>query len=192
MCDTPAAASEPHDADHDEPDHDDTAARAGQRAEPVVRTAEARDHPAILDLWDAAGMLSYVADPGGDLARTADADPELVLVAEHAGAPPPDGHEAGSSGAGEHPVVGTVLGTWDGRRGWIMRLAVAPALRRSGVGKALVAELERRLRGRGADQINLLVFADNRGALSFWQELGYRATAPVVLMTRRVEACGEE
>ncbi len=172
-------------------DHDDTAADAaadtatdqatdhhagGAGPSPTVRSAAPADHAAILALWDAAGMLDYVAEPEADLQRTAEADPGLVLVAE-------DRADHAAHGG----VVGTVMGTWDGRRGWVMRLAVDPAARRGGVGRALVAELEDRLRRRGADRVNLLVFADNRGGLSFWQELGYRATAPVVLMTRRLD-----
>ncbi|PSO52837.1 MAG: hypothetical protein BRC31_03895 [Actinobacteria bacterium QS_5_72_10] len=47
--------------------------------------------------------------------------------------------------------------------------------------------LEARLRARGATQVNLLVFAENRDALAFWRECGYRSMAPVVLLTRRVD-----
>lgn len=137
----------------------------------AVRTADHADVDAIVALWDEAGMLDYTPDPYGDLARTRDHDPALVLVAETSGR-----------------VVGTVTGSWDGRRGWVMRLAVAAAARRAGVASALTEEVEARLRERGADQVNLLVFAENRDALAFWRERGYRSVAPVVLLTRRLEA----
>ena len=41
-------------------------------------------------------------------------------------------------------VVGVVLGTHDGRRGWINRLAVLPAYRRQGIACRLVREVEAR------------------------------------------------
>lgn len=135
-----------------------------------MRVARDADLDAIVALWDEAGMLSYTAEPYEDLARTRSHDAGLVLVAERGGR-----------------VVGTVTGTWDGRRGWIMRLAVEPSARRQGVASALIADVEARLHARGATQVNLLVFAENRDALAFWRELGYRSMAPVVLLTRRVD-----
>ncbi|MDQ3974232.1 MAG: GNAT family N-acetyltransferase [Actinomycetota bacterium] len=64
-------------------------------------------------------------------------------------------------------------------------MAVDPAYRRAGVGRALVAELEARLDGRGAPQVNLLVFDDNADALAFWRRLGYGRGVPVRLLSKR-------
>lgn len=136
----------------------------------TIRTAADADVPAIVALWDEAGMLAYTPDPADDLARTREHDPGLVLVAERAG-----------------QVVGTITGTWDGRRGWIMRLAVTTAARRRGIASRLTAEVETRLRARGARQINLLVITHNREALAFWRERGYRSTVPVVMLTHRFD-----
>lgn len=132
-----------------------------------MRTAEPSDDDAVVDLWGRAGMLASIADPHGDLARTHEQQSDLVLVAERT-----------------EGVVGTVTGTWEGGRGWIMRLAVAPEHRGQGIATALLTELEARLAARGAEQANLLVFTDNREALGFWRARGYRSVAPVVLMTR--------
>ncbi|WP_433797599.1 GNAT family N-acetyltransferase [Actinoplanes sp. CA-252034] len=61
-------------------------------------------------------------------------DPELFLVAE----------------AGEQiEIAGVVLGTYDGRRGWIFRLGVHPDHRRRRVASRLVAELENRFQALG-------------------------------------------
>lgn len=148
---------------------DDSLARA--RASPMsVRAATDADAEAIVALWDEAGMLAYTPDPAGDLARTRAHDPGLVLVAESEGR-----------------VVGTITGTWDGRRGWIMRLAVTTDVRRRGVASRLTQEVEARLRARGARQINLLVITHNREALAFWRERGYRSTVPVVMLTRHLD-----
>lgn len=132
--------------------------------QPVVRTFGWADLPAVLEVWRATGASGL---PEDELRATLEHRPDLMVVAD-----PP--------GAG---VVGVVLGTFDGRRGGIHRLAVLPGHRRSGLAGAMVAELERRLHDRGAPRINLLVLPDNPGGLAFWQHLGY-LPCPDVLCTK--------
>ncbi|WP_431975779.1 GNAT family N-acetyltransferase [Micromonospora haikouensis] len=80
-------------------------------------------------------------------------------------------------------VVAVVLGTYDGRRGGILRLAVHPAHRRRGIASRLVAELEQRFTALGCPRVNLLVMPDNAAGLRFWQSLGY-LPMPDVLCTK--------
>lgn len=84
-------------------------------------------------------------------------------------------------------IVGVVLGTFDGRRGWIFRLAVHSGSRRGGVARALITELEMRLAAAGAARVNLLVLPDNVDGLRFWQRLGY-LPCPDVLCTKPLPA----
>lgn len=58
----------------------------------------------------------------------------------------------------------------------IVELYVRGAYRRRGVGRALMAEAERRLRSRGCDWVRLEVLAPNRVARALYADLGYRAT----------------
>jgi ribosomal protein S18 acetylase RimI-like enzyme len=69
--------------------------------------------------------------------------------------------------------VGTALGAWDGRRGWIYHLAVADDHRRAGLGRRLVHEVERKLRALGCPKVNVVVREGNEGGAAFWGELGY-------------------
>ncbi|QBI18207.1 GNAT family acetyltransferase [Egibacter rhizosphaerae] len=135
-----------------------------------IRSAAEPDLEAIVGLWEQAGMLAYTPHPHDELHGLLRHDPGLALVADLEGA-----------------VVGTVLAPFDGRRGWLMRLAVASSARRAGVASALVSEAERRLSERGCARVNLLVFADNEEAQSFWESVGYRRGAPVVLMSRHLD-----
>jgi HAD superfamily hydrolase (TIGR01450 family) len=135
-----------------------------------VRTAAPGDIPAIIQLWGVAGMLGYTAEPERDLRLAMSHDPGLLVVAQ-----------------GRDAVVGVAFGSYDGRRGWLMRVAVDPAARRTGVASAMVGLIEARLRHRGAPQVDVLVFDDNTEALHFWPHHGYRQTDPVSLLVKRLD-----
>jgi ribosomal protein S18 acetylase RimI-like enzyme len=70
-------------------------------------------------------------------------------------------------------VVGTVLGGYDGHRGWIYSLAVTPRARRHGVGTALMRRVEDELAKRGCAKVNLQVLASNAATVAFYKKLGY-------------------
>jgi len=70
-------------------------------------------------------------------------------------------------------VVGTTLGGYDGHRGWLYSVAVAPAFRSGGLGAALVRRAEQALAQRGCTKINLQIVGSNAGVADFYQSLGY-------------------
>jgi len=88
-------------------------------------------------------------------------------------------------------IVGTALGSWDGRWAWVTRLAVHPDYRRRGIAKVLMAEIERRLAALGATFTALLVGTENKGALALYDSLGYSRRGDVAFMVKRF-AEGEE
>jgi ribosomal protein S18 acetylase RimI-like enzyme len=116
------------------------------------------DLPAALALWSACGLHPSRSDTEAGFRLKLARDPDLFLVAE----------------AADGTLAGTVLGSWDGRRGWINRLAVAPEWRGTGLAQRLMAEVEARLAARGCDKVNLLIEADNPGVQGFYAALGYR------------------
>lgn len=128
-----------------------------------IRQFRWSDYDAVAAVWTAAGRDVV---PRAELAAKLTRDPELFLVGEARG-----------------DVVAVVLGTYDGRRGWILRLAVHPAHRRRGIASRLVDELERRFAALGCPRVNLLVMPDNAAGLRFWQALGY-LPMPDVLCTK--------
>jgi ribosomal protein S18 acetylase RimI-like enzyme len=137
-----------------------------------VRTLTAADLDAAMALW--AGTEHLAPVPREEVLALLDRDADLVLTAE----------------AEDGAVVGVVLGSFDGRRGWISRLAVAATARRHGVGSALVEELERRLATRGCLQVNLLVYDANDDGLRFWTRRGFHLSEDVVLGHRRLDGDG--
>ncbi len=121
-----------------------------------IRSFRAGDEAAVISLWQACGLVRPQNDPRKDIARKLKVNPEWFLVGEIGG-----------------QVVGTVMAGYEGHRGWINYLAVDPARQRGGLGRALMAEAEQRLRAAGCPKINLLVRTDNKGVIAFYQRLGF-------------------
>jgi ribosomal protein S18 acetylase RimI-like enzyme len=70
-------------------------------------------------------------------------------------------------------VIGTVMAGYDGHRGWIYSVAVAPAHRHRKVGSSLVSAAERSLMEKGCLKINLQIMEGNEGVAAFYSSLGY-------------------
>ena len=70
-------------------------------------------------------------------------------------------------------VIGTVMGGYDGHRGWVYSLAVDEARRHSGIGSALVDEIEEALKALGCLKVNLQVVGSNSGVVDFYKRLGF-------------------
>jgi GNAT superfamily N-acetyltransferase len=112
---------------------------------------------AILSFWvDATEVRSSTDDIAG-LTTLYEEDPDALLVATEDGA-----------------IVGTLIAAWDGWRAGFYRMAVRPDRRRHGIGRALVAAGESRLRMLGARRLSLLAVESHRDAMEFWQSLGFR------------------
>ena len=135
----------------------------------LVRPFEERDIPPVTALW-----LSVFPD-----------DPPWNAPAEiirHKCAVAPDLFWVGVLGS---RIVATVMAGYDGNRGWIYHLAVAPDLRRNGFGGAMMAAAEARLRALGCPKINLQVRASNADTVRFYQAIGY-ATEERISMGKRL------
>lgn len=122
----------------------------------LIREAHREDCPAVLDLWREAEAIPSPTDSLEELQRLVGENTGLFLVAEENGR-----------------LVGTIIGGWDGWRGNMARLAVRPDNRRRGIARALVEEVERRLRARGARRITALVAESEEHAAVFWEAVGY-------------------
>lgn len=81
----------------------------------------------------------------------------------------------------DRQLVGAVAFGYDGVRGWVYHLAVAPAARRHGVGSALMRAVEERLRARGCPKVNLQIVSGNAAVIAFYERLGY-AVEPRISM----------
>jgi len=123
-----------------------------------VREFHLDDYEAVIGLWRRTGLLPSRSDERAEIAKKLERDPELFLVGIKSGV-----------------IVGTALGGYDGRRGWVYRLAVAPELQANGFGAALLQELESRFRKKGCLKVNLLIETDNADVQGFYQRHDYES-----------------
>ena len=70
-------------------------------------------------------------------------------------------------------LAGFCIAQLQDRTGYVVTLDVAPARRRRGLARRLMAELESRLHSAGAAQMELHVFTGNVGAIRFYESIGY-------------------
>jgi N-acetylglutamate synthase len=142
------------------------------RGKPSFEIREMRpdDYRALIDLWEETG-LAY---------RPRGRDSKKRIVKE-LGTPMAIFLVAQADGR----LVGSLLGTTDGRKGWINRLAVHPGWQRNGVGLALIKEMERRFDERGILVFCALIQGDNDSSIAFFRTAGYEEDPTVIYYSKR-------
>jgi len=122
-----------------------------------VREYHSADHDSVVLLWDCVFLNSTGHnEPHGAIDRKVATNDGLFFVA-----------------ADTRAIVGTVLAGYDGHRGWLYSLAVAPDWRRRGIASQLVRHAERALSRLGCPKLNLQVRADNTEVVAFYESLGF-------------------
>jgi ribosomal protein S18 acetylase RimI-like enzyme len=125
----------------------------------VVREYRSADGDGLRMLWRDAGFRSLGDDDAG-LRAFAQRNPGSFLVAVQGSV-----------------IVGSAMGAWDGRRGWIYHVATAPEHRRGGLATRLVRQVEDRLAALGCRKVNVIVREENGAGTAFWEALGYTTAA---------------
>ncbi len=129
-----------------------------------IRPLRASDFEAVRRLWASSeGLGVGPGDSQEGIARFVERNPGLSLVVEEAGA-----------------IVASILCGHDGRRGFIYRLAVAPAQRRKGLAADLVRRSITGLKAAGIERCLLMVQVDNEDARRFWTSIGGRLRSDLV------------
>jgi N-acetylglutamate synthase len=135
----------------------------------IARLA-ANDYAEVVGLWEAAGLS--IRPQGRDSA--------VAFAVQLAG-----GTQIVLGVRTNGRLVGVVLATHDGRKGWINRLAVHPECRRQGLALALIAEAERVLTDNGLPIIAALVEDWNEASLALFDRAGYQEYPDVHYVTKR-------
>jgi ribosomal protein S18 acetylase RimI-like enzyme len=77
------------------------------------------------------------------------------------------------------------LATYDGRKGWIQRVAVDPDHRGQGLGGEIVRACEAFLHERGAEVISCLIEEVNYPSISMFQKEGYSCWGTIMYFSKR-------
>ncbi len=83
-------------------------------------------------------------------------------------------------------IVGTILGSYDGRSVSVHRLAVKTNLQKKGYGKLLIDTLEKKIKERGIQRIFLQVHTSNQKVLGFYKKLGY-VDDPLITLQKNIK-----
>jgi ribosomal protein S18 acetylase RimI-like enzyme len=133
-----------------------------------IREFRETDKVDVISLWSECGLVVPWNDPAEDIERKLKVDRDLFMV----------GHD-------DNELVATVMGGYEGHRGWINYLAVKPSSRRKGHGQKIMQAVEDRIKSRGCPKINLQIRAGNAGVAAFYEAIGY-GTDDVIGMGKRL------
>jgi ribosomal protein S18 acetylase RimI-like enzyme len=132
-----------------------------------VRTGQLSDVDPVLQLWVTSAAEPTHTDDVRSLTELVAHDPSALIIAEEDGS-----------------IVGSVIAAWDGWRGSIYRLVVAPSHRRLGVGRQLLGEAETRLSAVGAVRMQAIVVETEPKAMGFWRDSGWERQVSRVRFVR--------
>lgn len=122
-----------------------------------IRAYRESDENRVISLWNE--VFAYTAPhnkPTAVIQHKLAVQRDLFFVAERGG-----------------ELIGTLMAGYDGHRGWIYSVAVAPGARRQGTGTSLMKHAEAELASRGCPKVNLQVLTSNAGTVEFYRKLGY-------------------
>lgn len=134
----------------------------------IIRPCQTQDEEAVIKLWFDCDLIVPWNNPREDIQRKLKVNPELFLA-----------------GLLNEKIIATVMGGYEGHRGWINYLAVAPQFRRLGFAWKLMDEIELKLKATGCPKINLQVREANQQVVQFYKAIGYKVE-PLVNMGKRL------
>ncbi|MFT5710035.1 MAG: ribosomal protein S18 acetylase RimI-like enzyme [Halioglobus sp.] len=134
-----------------------------------LRAYHEQEQSEVIALWTRCGLVVPQNNPVKDIQRKLQVDRDLFLT-----------------GYTPQGIVATVMGGYDGHRGWINYLAVDPSQQRKGYGRIIMSAIEALLKAKGCPKINLQVRSNNSDIIGFYAALGY-GNDNVVGLGKRLE-----
>ena len=110
----------------------------------------------LVRLWQECGLVVPQNDPLRDIDAKVRFQPNLLYV-----------------GLLDGRLVASVMAGYEGHRGWVNYLAVAPEYQKKGIGRKMMEHAERELLKLGCPKINLQVRTSNKDVIEFYDRIGY-------------------
>ena len=117
----------------------------------------------VIALWQACGLTRPWNDPAADIALARRGPNSAILIGRDGGA-----------------MIATAMVGHDGHRGWVYYVAVDPARREKGFGRAIMNAAEDWLRQAGIAKLQLMVRRENARAGAFYESIGYAESQTIV------------
>jgi hypothetical protein len=117
----------------------------------------------VIALWQACGLTRPWNDPAADIALARRGPNSAILIGRDGDA-----------------MIATAMVGHDGHRGWVYYVAVDPARREKGFGRAIMNAAEDWLRQAGVAKLQLMVRRENGKAGAFYQSIGYAESQTIV------------
>lgn len=135
-----------------------------------IRNYDLIDESQVIDLWIKCDLVRPWNNPKKDIERKLKVDPDLFLVAVLNG-----------------KVIATVMGRYEGHRGWINYLAVNRSQQRKGYGKIIMKEIEEKLKAKGAPNINVQIRSTNKSVIDFYKSINCEIDDVISMGKRLIE-----
>ncbi len=136
----------------------------------LIREFNMTDYYKVIRLWEKCNIVLGISDSVQEFKKVHDSHPDLILVGEI-----------------NNKIISAVLGSFDGRRGWVHHLAVDPEYQGKGYGKMLIDELEKRFIKYGVVKYHLMIFKDNLKVVNFYKKLGFHLRDDIVTMSKALK-----
>ena len=133
----------------------------------AIRAIRDGDEAAVAALWRVCGLVRPWNDPLRDIeSARANASSDIFVAA-------PRGCD--------RPILGSVMAGYEGHRGWVYYVAVAPEHRSQGLGERLMRHAEAWLREAGAPKVMLMIREENEPVRCFYEAIGYEVEQRTVM-----------
>jgi ribosomal protein S18 acetylase RimI-like enzyme len=120
----------------------------------------------VIQLWRNAGLGVSSSDSKGEVEKMLNRNPDLFLI-----------------GTLKDKVVAVVMGTFDGRRGYVHHLAIDPTYQRQGYGTKIMTKLNETFRQKGIHKIHLFIEKHNKEVIDFYKNLGWEIREDLIMMS---------
>ena len=134
-----------------------------------IRPFQEKDTQQVIELWQVCNLIRPWNNPEQDIIRKQQVSDQLFLVLEC-----------------NDRIIGTVMGGYDGHRGFMNYLAINPKFRGNGYGSMLVTTIEDKLKALGCPKIHLLIRSDNAQVSDFYTNLDYENQNDIIIFGKRL------
>ncbi|MHA2504078.1 MAG: GNAT family N-acetyltransferase [Candidatus Kariarchaeaceae archaeon] len=137
----------------------------------VIRQFRDTDYHSLIQLWRDSGIGLTLSDIEEEIRVFARVNPSSFFVMTDV-----------------EKIIGSVIATFDGRRGYIYHLAVHPSRQRKGYGQKLMQHAENYFRSINVVKIHLMVDRHNSAVVPFYDKIGWQEREDIIVMSKSLRS----